>query len=206
MTDYRALAEKIAADEQLERQLDWGEPRYGHPEGSIRAHIEEVERNVEALRPKLTPEEYWKLRVLAHVHDAFKGEAREGVSLRDPASHASLARKYLAGLCGDQDLLNMVQFHDEAYSLWRQMHQRGHFDHSRLDALIHLIKDWNIFLAFSIVDGSTEGKNREPLRGLFEQVQGRVESRCTAADIPPAPGPATCLTARGFASAATWWW
>ena len=182
-TDFRALYKRIAGDESLQKNLEWGEPRYGHPEGSIRAHVAEVEGNVEKLKPKLNPDEYWKLRVLTAVHDGFKGVAREGVGLRDPESHASLAKKYLATLCQDEDLLNMVQFHDEAYSLWRQLHHRGRFDEKRLDALVGLIKDWNVFLAFTIADGSTEGKKRDPLRWLFEQVAGRVESRFTAADI-----------------------
>ena len=183
MTEYRAIFEILTNDERIQRNLCWGEPRFGHPEGTVGAHVVDVERNVEVLRPKLTPEGYWKLRVLAQIHDAFKAEAAEGAKIRDPDSHASLARKFLAECCQDEDLLNIVQFHDEPYSLWRQQHHRGRFDHQRLDALIHLIRDWNVFLAFCIADGSTEGKSRAPLHWLFDQVAGRVESCFTAADI-----------------------
>ncbi|WP_168218899.1 response regulator [Limnoglobus roseus] len=39
-----------------------GVPRAGHLEGTVRAHIDELECNLDALRPKLS-EEYWKLRL-----------------------------------------------------------------------------------------------------------------------------------------------
>jgi len=38
-------------------------------------------------------------------------------------------------------------------------------------------------LAFSIVDGCTNGKSREPLRWLFEQVASKEQSELSAADI-----------------------
>ncbi len=183
MTDYQALFKAVTADERVQRNLRWGEPRFGHPEGTVGAHVADIDRNIEALRPKLSGNDYWELRVLAHTHDSFKAEAAEGARIRDPDSHASLARKFLSEYCRDEDLLNITQFHDEPYSLWRQQHHRGHFDHERLDKLIALIQDWNVFLAFCIADGSTDGKSREPLRWLFDQVAGRVESRFTAADI-----------------------
>jgi hypothetical protein len=53
----------------------------------------------------------------------------------------------------------------------------------RLTALLNAIRDWNLFLAFNIVDSCTEGKDREPLRWLFQQVAGKVESQFTETDI-----------------------
>ncbi len=183
MIDYQAIFRAVVADERVQRNLHWGKPRFGHPEGSVYAHVAHVDRNIEVLRAKLSDDDYWKLRVLAYTHDAFKAEAGEGARIRDPDSHASLARKFLADFCPDEDLLNIVQFHDEPYSLWRQQHHRGRFDVERLEALIGLIRDWDVFLAFCIADGSTEGKSREPLHWLFRQVAGRVESGFTAEDI-----------------------
>ena len=76
----------------------------------------------------------------------------------------------------------MVQFHDEPYALWRQ---EKHFklNRTRLDALFSLIQDWNLFLAFLIVDGCTEGKGREPLHWFFGEAAGRVKSCVTAENI-----------------------
>ncbi len=64
--------------------------------------------NLGVLRPKLSEEEYWKLKLLIHTRDTFKGESQPGVSITDPRSHASLARAFLTTHCDDADLLAMV--------------------------------------------------------------------------------------------------
>jgi hypothetical protein len=183
MTDYKQIFEAITNDPRYQRNLDWGKPRAGHPEGTIRAHIAELDRNLEALRHKLSESDYWRLRVLIHTHDSFKGEARAGVPIKAPDSHASLARAFLADFCADADLLAMVQYHDEPFALWRQGVAKGRVNQSRLNELLAAIDDWNLFLAFNIADGCTAGKEREPLRWLFQQVAGKVESKFTEADI-----------------------
>jgi hypothetical protein len=53
----------------------------------------------------------------------------------------------------------------------------------RLAALLTNIRNWNLFLALNIVDGCTEGKQRDSLRWLFRQVAERVETTFTEADI-----------------------
>jgi hypothetical protein len=183
MTEYEKIFDAIVSDPRHQHNLDWGEPRPGHPEGTVRAHIAEIERNLEALCLKLSDAEYWKLKILIHTHDSFKRQAREGAAIMDPASHASLARAFLASLCDDPDLLAMVQYHDEPFALWRQFRAKGKFNEHRLARLLTEIRDWDIFLAFNIVDNCTEGKSHEPLAWLFGQVEGKVQSRFTPADI-----------------------
>jgi hypothetical protein len=138
---------------------------------------------LESLRPKVSETDYWRLKVLIHTHDTFKGEAERGVPITAATSHASLACAFLAEFCDDTDMLAMVQYHDEPFALWRQFEAKGKFNQERLTALLASIRDWNLFLAFNIVDGCTEGKGREPLRWLFQQVAGKVESQFTEADI-----------------------
>jgi hypothetical protein len=121
--------------------------------------------------------------VLIHVHDTFKGEATPAVPITSPNSHASLARTFLADFCADADMLAMVQYHDEPYALWRQVMTKGTCNQQRLAALLAAVRDWNLFLAFNIIDGCTEGKGRDPLRWFFEQVAGKIDSQFTAADI-----------------------
>jgi hypothetical protein len=135
------------------------------------------------LRSRLSETDYWKLKLLVHTHDTFKGEAQPGVAITDPKSHASLAREFLSGYCPDSDLLAMVQYHDEPFALWRQFETKGKYNQDRLAALLKTIKDWNLFLVLNIVDGCTEGKSREPLRWLFKEVSGKVESSFTEKDI-----------------------
>lgn len=183
MSTYREIFEAITHDPRYQQNLDWGKPRRGHPEGTIQAHIAELEGNLEALKPKLSEEEYGKLKVLVHTHDSLKPGAERGVPIAHPASHASLACKFLSEFCEDADLLAIVQHHGVPYALWRQFKGRGELNQERFAALLQKIRDWDLFLAFLIIDGCTKGKNRAPLYWFFEQVAGKVNSRITKEDI-----------------------
>lgn len=181
--DYRKLFDTVTRDPRYLANLDWGEARRGHPEGTVRAHIAEIEPNLERLRPRLTEEEYWKLKLLVHTHDTFKAGSKAGVSITDPESHASLARTFLEEHCDDPDLLAMLQYHDEPFALYRQFETKGKYNHDRFNGLLKAICDWDLFLAFNIIDGCTVGKSREPLQWLFREIAGKVESKFTGADI-----------------------
>lgn len=160
-------------------RLDWGKPRVGHWEGTTRAHIAELDQNLEALRPQLSEERYWKLKILIHVHDTFKSEANEALAIDHPQSHASQAKQFLAEYCSDTDLLNIIQYHDEGYALWRQFSERGRYDLKRFKRLLALIKDWDLFLWFNIVDGCTPSKERTPLKWFLEQVNKYITTSVT---------------------------
>ena len=180
---YRAAFERMTADARYQKNIHWGEPRSGHPEGSIAAHIAELERNAAVFDARLSETDRWRLRLLIHSHDTFKPDAAD-VKISHPQSHASLAREFLAEFCPDDaELLHIVQFHDEPYALYRQ-EQHHRLNTARYDALFALIHEWNLFLTFLIVDGCTPGKNREPLHWFFAQAAGRgVRSEITADDI-----------------------
>lgn len=77
----------------------------------------------------------------------------------------------------------MVQYHDEPFALWRQVAFRGRCHEQRFAALLNNIRDWDLFLAFNIIDGCTKGKSREPLRWLFRELGSKVPTRFTAGDI-----------------------
>jgi hypothetical protein len=173
---YASMLESIQRDLRYVDNLDWGEPRHGHPEGTVRAHIAELEGNLEKLSLELSEESYWKLKVLIHTHDTFKKEAERGVAITHPRSHASLARAFLAEFCDDEDLLTIVQYHDEPYALWRQVKQKGRCDQQRLEQLVHRIADWDLFLRFCVIDGCTTGKSRAPLRWFLAQAAERVHT------------------------------
>ena len=38
MIDYQAVFGSIVRDPRYQKNLDWGESRPGHPEGTVRAH------------------------------------------------------------------------------------------------------------------------------------------------------------------------
>jgi hypothetical protein len=177
--------DSIQADARYQRNIAWGAPRPGHPEGSLHAHIVELEENLARLAPLLDRVEILKLRLLIHTHDTFKAESPESVSITNPASHASLARDFLARFSADEDLLLMAQYHDEPFALWRQWNSKGTFSVTRMSALLSTIRDWELFSAFLIIDGCTVRKSREPLHWFFGQVAGKISSRFGAGDLLP---------------------
>jgi hypothetical protein len=181
--DDAAILRAIQADERYQSNLDWGEPRAGHAEGTVRNHIAELERNLHRLRHRLSDDEAARLRLIIHTHDTFKAQAKQGVPIGDPRSHASLARSFLAEHCDDADLLEIVQWHDEPYALWRRWRHRGQLDEPRLQRLLESITDWDLFLAFQIIDGCTLSKSREPLQWFFTVIADRVPSRFSVDDL-----------------------
>lgn len=180
------LLESVLQHPSYRENRAWGKPRPGHPEGSIAAHIVELEANLQALAVPDGSEESCKLKLLIHVHDTFKKDSKKGVAIADPRSHASLARAFLAELGGEPDLLAMVWMHDEPYALYRQEQTRGSANPERVRALLESITDWELFLKFVVIDGSTEGKSREPLhwalqhlgspKGMTEKMKGWMET------------------------------
>jgi hypothetical protein len=158
------ILERIIADARYRANLGWGSPRRGHPEATIRAHIEELSLNLLAIEPQLSTDEFWKLTVLIHVHDTFKPDshARRAGSVAPailhPDSHASIARAFLAEFTDDPAMLAIVQYHDEPFALYRQWKHKGKYNEPRFKTLLSAIPDWDLFLAFVIIDGTTAGK------------------------------------------------
>jgi hypothetical protein len=181
MNIYKDIFQALICDPRYLKNLDWGKPRKGHPEGSVRHHIDELEQNLAVWQSSLEENSYWKLKILIHVHDSFKAESQKGVPISDPHSHASLARQFLEDHCQDHDLLQMIQLHDEPYALWRQNQSKGQVNQQRVRHLMASVADWDVFLKFLFIDGTTAGKDAEPLdwvvqtlaplRGLKAQAQ-----------------------------------
>ena len=183
MDSYEGMLARIKADPRYLANISWGKPRDGHPEGTIGAHIAELESNLDKLRSKLSPLQIDVLSVLIHVHDTLKPDSQPGVAICAPDSHASLAAAFLSELCEDQDVLNMVRLHDEPFALWRQFKQRGAANPQRLDRLIATIRDWDTFWAFLLIDNLTAGKSGEPLRWFWQVTQGRIAHRLRIEDV-----------------------
>ena len=174
----RVILQQIINDARYLKNIEYGEPRPGHPEGKIKFHIAEMEETLEALRSRcISDEQYWKLKFLIHVHDTFKAEAVPNSAILNPNSHASLARKFASEFTDDSDLLNMIQYHDVNFSLWKQIKSAGFYDVERFSTLLEDIKDWDLFLIFLILDGSTKGKDPEKIRWFINEVKKYKETR-----------------------------
>jgi hypothetical protein len=181
--DYQSVLSRLVQDPRYRANLDWGEPRPGHPEGTIRAHIAQLEANLEKLRPRLSDDDYWKLKLLIHAHDTFKPQSTPNVAIANPKSHASLARAFLSQFSDDPDLLAIVQNHDVPFALYRQFEHKHGFSEYRLNTLLSTIRDWNLFLAFLIIDAGIPGKSPLPLQWFFREIQGRVPTQFTEANL-----------------------
>ena len=162
----------IKADPRYKKNIEYGQPRAGHPEGKIKFHIADLEANLELLQEKgIKPEDYWKLKFMIHVHDLFKAEAENGTPTLHPLNHATLAREYASQYTDDADILNMIQYHDENYELWREYLQTGIYNMERFEDLLVTIKDWDLFLLFTIIDGCTKGKDYLKLTWFINEVK-----------------------------------
>jgi hypothetical protein len=156
----KSALERVVSDPRYLKNIEYGMPRPGHPEGKVRYHIEELEEKLGSMKLLgISNEQYWKLKFLIHVHDTFKAEAVPNSPIAHLQSHASLARNFASEFTDDADLLNMVQYHDINFALWKQFRRTGFYDVERLSDLLATIIDWELFLMFLILDGSTSGKD-----------------------------------------------
>ena len=168
----REVIKKIIADPRYQRNIEYGRPRPGHPEGKVRFHIVDLEANLEQLTLKgIASNDYWKLKFLIHVHDTFKADAEPDVPILHPRSHATLAREYACQYTNDADLLNIIQFHDQNYFLWKDFLQTGSYDIETFHILLHTIQNWDLFLMFTIIDGHTKGKDYSKLIWFINEVR-----------------------------------
>jgi hypothetical protein len=113
----------------------------------------------------ISEQHYWKLKFLIHVHDAFKVEAAPG------HSHESLAREYASALMDDPDLLNIIEYHDLNFDLWKQFSRTGTFQEDQLRDKLGSIGDVDLLLMFTIIYGSTKGKDLDKLGWFICEVR-----------------------------------
>jgi hypothetical protein len=174
---WKEIVERVRADPRYKTNIEYGSPRPGHPEGKVKNHISELDENLEKLKSRLpNPEYYWKLRFLIHVHDTFKAKSRRNASILDPHNHASLARSFASEFTDDEDLLNMILLHDQNYALWKQFRNKGNYNQQDFQDLLNTIKDWDLFLIFLIIDGSTRGKDRSKLIWFINEAGKHIET------------------------------
>src|SRR5688572_5570604 len=165
------VEERLARDPELLEGLAWGEPREGHPEGSIAAHVghllDELEEWDEpAVRRK-------QLRFITLVHDSFKGDVIEQLPKVGRNHHADRARRFAERYTQDAAVLQAILHHDRPYALWRKMRRKGKLDERGFERMLDEIPDLDLFVRFVELDGSTEGKNREPIHWLREELGRR---------------------------------
>jgi hypothetical protein len=164
------LEGRVWRDPVLLTGLAWGKPRRSHPEGSVAAHVGDL---LEAI-------EHWgetgrrrsELRFIALVHDSLKYRVANWRPKVGENHHAMRARRYAERYTDDERLLATIEMHDRPYNLWRRP-PRGSFDERRLMRMVERIPDLDLFLRFLELDGSTEGKDPEPIRAFEGELAER---------------------------------
>lgn len=167
------LEARIVADPRWRAGTDWGEPRPGHPEGTVGYHVREVLANLD--RMGLEPETRRKLRLVAIVHDSFKREVDRKLPRIGANHHATIARSFLEQFTDDPDLLEIVELHDEAYHLWKAGQRDGGWatvEAGTRALLERLGPRLPLYQLFYRADNESGNKAAEPL-DWFDEFCGR---------------------------------
>ena len=160
-------------DEAYRTGLLWGVPRYGHPEGTILAHIQEVNANIDLL--PINAETRRQLRTVSFVHDTFKNIEHKGTPRDWTKHHAVYARQFLARYVDDEHLLNVVELHDDAYYAWRlrYLYRKLGESEQRIQHIRQRVGPyWQLFYLFFKCDTCTGDKNPAPLLWFEEEMEG----------------------------------
>jgi hypothetical protein len=166
------LERALARDPVMLEGWAWGAPRRGHPEGSVGRHVadllETIERWGEAGRRRE------ELRFLSLVHDSLKYAVSPWLLHIGENHHAMRARRFTERYTTDERLLATIELHDRPFQLWRGKRVLPGISRRRgVDLLVRRVPDLDLFVRFVELDGSTEGKNPEPIRWLEEELVAR---------------------------------
>ena len=114
-----------------------------------------------------------ELRFLALVHDSLKFQVGNERPKSGDNHHAARARAFAETLTGDERLLSVIEEHDRPYAIWRKLRRSGRLDETTFTSMLARIPDLDLFLRFVELDGSTEGKNPEPVEWFRDELGRR---------------------------------
>ena len=165
------LERRVTEDPALLEGLAWGEPRAGHPEGAVGAHVADLLAALDREGPGGGDRAV--LRLIAIVHDAFKYKVRERLPRVGENHHAMRARRFTERFLDDERTLAVIELHDRPYALWRKMKRKGRLDEGAFRRMLRRIPDPALFMRFIELDGSTEGKRPEPIDWFRDELSRR---------------------------------
>lgn len=171
ITPENELERRVLAEPDLIEGLAWGEPRAGHPEGAVGAHVADLLERLD--RERLEPADREVLRFITIVHDAFKNKVRQRLPRVGENHHAMRARRFAERFVDDERILAAIELHDRPYAIWRKMRKKGRLDEAALERMLKRIPDYALFLRFIELDGSAEGKRPEPIDWFREELRTR---------------------------------
>jgi hypothetical protein len=165
------LERAVWQDPVLLAGLVWGRPRAGHPEGTVAEHVADMLETID--RWGETGRRRADLRFIALVHDALKYRVSGWRPKAGENHHALRARRYAERYTDDERLLATIEMHDRPYHAWRRHRRRGRRYRREVTRIAGRIPDLGLFVRFLELDGSTEGKNPEPIDWFRAQLERR---------------------------------
>jgi hypothetical protein len=167
-----ALEERLARDPVMLEGWAWGAPRRGHPEGSVGRHVADLLEMLE--RWGESGQRRTDLRFVSLVHDSLKYAVSSWLLRVGENHHAMRARRFAERYTSDERLLVTIELHDRPYYLWRTKWIFRRSERRGLEALARRVKDRELFVRFLELDGSTEGKNPEPIAWFKRELAARA--------------------------------
>lgn len=165
------LERKLIGDPVMVEGLAWGKPRGGHPEGRVGEHVADLLATLDEWDEPAPRRS--ELRFMALVHDTLKNRVQNWRPRTGENHHATRARRFAERYVDDERILAAIELHDRPYAIWKRAKRTGRPQDTALDEMLERIPDPELFLRFVELDGSTEGKDPEPLRWLREELGER---------------------------------
>lgn len=164
---------RLLAHPLIRKGLAWGEPREGHPEGTVAQHVADLLATIDAWEEVATRRE--ELRFLALVHDSFKFAVSNLLPKVGGNHHGMRARRFAERerFTDDERLLATLELHDRPYAIWRWGRRSTLGQERAVDRLAARIPDRELFLRFVELDASTDGKRPEPVEWIRRELSRR---------------------------------
>lgn len=164
------LERKILSDPIFIKGASHGKERPGHPEGQVVYHIRDIFKNIDEY---VTPKQRSKLRLIALFHDTCKFQVNSDLPRSGENHHGWLAMKFAEKYITDEDILQIIDCHDDAYNIWKRSNKRNEWEKGEKDLLkfIDKINDLELFSWFYLCDNST-GKKINDDYTWFTKISG----------------------------------
>jgi len=159
------LEKDILKNADFQKGLFWGIPRWGHPEGHVIYHIREVLNNIDKL--EISTDCRQKLRLVAFSHDTFKFAEHRGNPRDWTRHHAVLAKNFMEEYIAEKTLLDLIEFHDEAYYIWIDFHikkDEAKGNERKKKFLERFSDNLQFYYYFFKCDTATGDKTQEPVK------------------------------------------
>lgn len=164
----------ICNDAEFIKGASYGKPRSGHPEGQVIYHIQEVLANIEKFYGEDTDRD--ELRVIAILHDTFKHKVNQNLPKSGENHHGTIARRFAEKFPIHQNVLTVIELHDDAYNAWSQGGRRGDWykANKRATNLINALEIGDcldLYVKFYHCDNATGDKEQENYNWFVELIE-----------------------------------